>query len=66
MAVRPLAFGARFVEKGRTVRILPDPADPRRYAVKVSRPGGASRTSQHRTAAEALREFATAWRARLH
>jgi len=66
MACRPLAFGARFVEGERTVRIAANARDPRRYTVEVSRKGGPSRRREHPSLVEALRDFAAAWRARLN
>ncbi len=66
MARRPIAFGARFTENGRTVRVQANPRDPRRYTVEVSRRGGATRRSDHPTLVDALRDFADAWRSRLH
>ncbi len=66
MASRPFAFGARFSEKGRTVRIRQSAATPGRYAVERSQRGGATRVSEHPSLVAAIREFAAAWRGRLH
>jgi hypothetical protein len=66
MAVRPLAFGARFAHRGRTVRLRREPQHPQRYAVEVTTPGAAPRVSRHASLADARRAFAAAWRARLH
>jgi len=65
MATRPFAFGARFVENGRTVRLEPDPRAPGRWAVETRR-DGSSRRSEHASLADAVRHFAASWRARLH
>ncbi|HKJ23574.1 MAG TPA: hypothetical protein VKB65_02040 [Myxococcota bacterium] len=65
MATRPFAFGARFVEKGRTVRIQADPLGTGRYTVEASC-GGSSRRTEHASLTDAVRHFAATWRARLH
>ena len=65
MAVRPFALGARFVENGRTVRLQPDLQAAGRYTVETSREGSSDVTA-HADVAAAVREFAAAWRARLH
>lgn len=66
MAVRPLAFGARFVHRDRTLRIQADPAAPGRYAVEELRRDGPPRVTGHASLASAIRQFAAAWRSRLH
>lgn len=66
MACRPLTFGARFTEKGRTVRVRASGRDPRRYTVEVSGRGRKTRRRQHASLALAIRDFADAWRSRLH
>ena len=66
MATRPFAFGARFTEKGRTVRVSASPRDPRRYHVEVSRNGRRTRKQEHGSLVDAMRDFAQAWRGRLH
>ena len=66
MAVRPLVFGARFKQSGRTVRIQAKANDPRRYVVEVESRGGRSRRQEHASLGGALRDFASAWRARLN
>lgn len=66
MSMRPLAFGVRFRDKGRTVRVRQDPTTPSRYTVEVSRGGRGVRSAEHASLASALRDFAAAWRARLH
>ncbi|MGH0034898.1 MAG: hypothetical protein ACQGVK_07710 [Myxococcota bacterium] len=66
MACRPLTFGARFKDKGRTVRVVGSPRDPSRYTVEVSRKGGKTRRTEHGSLPSALRDFAQAWRDRLN
>jgi len=66
MTCRPLAFGARFTENRRTVRLRQDPAAPDRYAVEIVREGEAPRVTHHDTLPDAVRRFSAAWRARLH
>lgn len=66
MAIRPFAFGARFRDKGRTVKVHTADRDTRCYVVEVSREGGRSRRSEHASLPAAVHEFARAWRGRLH
>jgi len=68
MATRPLAFGVRLrdKEKGRTVRVLQDQRDPRRYRVEDSRKGGKTQQREHGSLASALSDLASSWRKRLH
>jgi hypothetical protein len=66
MASRPLTFGLRYREKGRTVRVRASDRDPRRYVVEVGKRGGRKRRSEHSSLAGALRDFAASWRSRLH
>jgi hypothetical protein len=68
MATRPLAFGVRLCDKGkgRTVRVLQDPRDPRRYRVEDSRKGSKTRQREHGSLAGALSDLASSWRKRLH
>lgn len=65
MALRPLAFGARFRSRGRTVKIDTDECS-RRYVVQVERAGRDAERREHATQHGALRDFVAAWRARLH
>ena len=65
MARRPLAFGLRFRDEGRTLRVRSNPRDPKRYVVEDRRPSK-SRQRDHETLAEALRDFASTWRGRLN
>lgn len=66
MACRPLAFGARFSENGRTVQLRQDPAAPSRYAVEIRQDGEPPRVSEHASLPAAVRRFSAAWRARLN
>jgi len=68
MAIRPLAFGVRLrdQEKGRTVRVLQDQRDPRRYRVEDSRKGSKTQQREHGSLAGALGDLASSWRKRLH
>ncbi len=66
MATRPLAFGVRLRDKGRTVRLLQDRRDPHRYRVEESREGGKTQRREHDSLSGALRDLASSWRKRLH
>ena len=66
MALRPLSFGLRFREKGRTVRVHSSPRDPKRYVVEVERSGEKTRRRDHPSLAAAVQDFAQSWRDRLH
>ena len=66
MALRPLCFGVRFREKGRTVKVVASARDPKRYVVEVEQRGRATRRSDHPSLADAVHHFARSWRARLH
>ena len=66
MARRPLAFGVRFRDKGRTLRVRGDEGSRRRYVVEDAREGHALRRREHSSLSAALRDFAGTWRARLH
>lgn len=66
MAVRPLVFGARFTQSGRTVRVRARSADRSRYVVEVERGERPARRREHGSLTAALADFAAAWRARLH
>ncbi len=68
MATRPLAFGVRLrdKEKGRTVRVLQDQRDPRRYRVEDSRKGGKTQQREHSSLAGALSDHDSRLRNRLH
>jgi len=68
MATRPLAFGVRLRDKtqNRTVRVLQDQRDPRRYHVEESRKGRKTQQREHGSLAGALSDLASSWRKRLH
>jgi len=68
MATRPLAFGVKMRDKARdrTVRVLQDRRDPRRYRVEDSRKGGVAQRREHGSLAGALSDLASSWRKRLH
>ena len=66
MATRPLAFGARFRHQGRTLRVHGTHAEGRGFVVEDHRSGRPTRRRAHPSLAEALRDFAASWRARLH
>ena len=65
MATRPLAFGIRFGDKARSVRVRTNQSDPKRYTVEVRR-GKRSKSRDHDSLGDAVRDFASAWRSRLH
>jgi hypothetical protein len=66
MATRPLVFGLRFRDKGRTLRVRPHEGRPDRYVIEDRRGGGETRRREHPSLSCALRDFATTWRHRLH
>ena len=66
MAVRPLVFGARLRDRGRTVRIRAQQGDARRYVVEDAEKGRATRRRDHASLGGALRDLANTWRSRLH
>ena len=66
MAIRPFAFGARFVDKGRTVRVRTVERDRRSYVVEVERKGKRTQRRDHGSLPSAVRDFAQAWRDRLN
>ena len=66
MASRPLTFGIRFREKGRTVRLQASKQDPNRYLVEIDACGQKARRREHSSLGGAVRDFAAAWRGRLH
>jgi len=68
MATRPLAFGVKLRDprSGRTLRVLQDRRDPRRYRVEESRKGGTAQEREHGSLAGALSDLAASWRRRLH
>ena len=66
MAMRPFTFGARFVDKGRTVRVTAVAKDPQRYVVEVARSGQKTRRREHASLGGAVKDFASSWRGRLN
>jgi len=66
MARRPLAFGIRFRDKGRTLRVRGYEGSERGYLVEDARRGRATLRRDHTSLASALRDFAATWRGRLH
>jgi hypothetical protein len=66
MATRPLAFGVRFRDKGRTLKVRPHRRDPGRYVVEDSGAGRGTKHRDHATLSGALRDLAATWRGRLH
>jgi hypothetical protein len=66
MSIRPLAFGVRLRDKGRTVRVRANEKKPGRYLVEDSRDGGRNRKREHASLTDALRDAAASWRERLN
>ena len=66
MALRPFAFGVRLRDKGRTVRVIQDRRDPKKFQVEDRKNGGKTRKSEHGSLGGALRDAAATWRGRLH
>jgi hypothetical protein len=66
MAARPLVFGLRFRDKGRTLLVRPHEGKPDRYVIEDRRGGDQTRRREHASLSDALRDFATTWRHRLH
>ena len=66
MALRPLAFGIRLTEKGRSVRVRNQDRDPSGYVVEDSRRGQKTRRREHSSLAGALKDAASTWRMRLN
>ena len=66
MALKPFAFGVRFRDKGRTVRVRSLAKCPGRYVVEDRRSGRDTRQREHGSLNGALRDFASTWRQRLH
>jgi hypothetical protein len=64
MARRPLAFGIRFRDKGRTLRVRGNEGSG--YVVEDARGGRPALRRDHSQLASALRDFAATWRGRLH
>lgn len=66
MASRPFAFGARFRDKGRTLKVRVLDPSTGRYAVEDRSREGKLRRREHDSLADAVRDFAHTWRCRLH
>ena len=66
MALRPLAFGIRLRDKGRTLRVHNDPLNPRLYVLEDVREGDETRIRWHSSVSEAVEDAASTWRKRLH
>ena len=65
MALRPLVFGARLKEKGRSVRVRAGQGASGGYVVEETR-GRKTRRREHASLEGALRDLATRWRGRLN
>jgi len=63
MASRPLAFGIRLRDKGRTVKVR---QVERRYVVEVTQDGSDTRRREHGSLGGAIRDAASSWRQRLN
>jgi hypothetical protein len=66
MALRPLAFGIRFRDRDRTLRVRMNDGSARSYLVEETRRGRPALRRSHGSLTSALRDFAASWRARLH
>ena len=66
MALRPFAFGVKLRDKGRTVRVIQDERDPKKFKVQDARKGAKSREREHTSLGGALRDAASTWRGRLN
>ena len=65
MKIRPLTFGVRLRDKGRTLRVQANERKPGRYVVEDSRKKR-TRSREHASLSEALKDFAATWRGRLN
>ncbi len=66
MALKPLAFGVRFSDKGRSVRVRSQGQRPGCYVVEDRPKGRGIRQREHSSLNGALRDFAATWRQRLN
>ncbi len=66
MAKRPLTCGIRYGAQGRTVQVRADRRDPSRYVLEVRGSGKRVVRREHGSLGSALKDFASAWRHRLH
>ncbi len=63
MVTRPLAFGIRLRDKGRTVKVR---QVERKYLVEDTRDGSRTRRREHASLSAAIRDAASTWRQRLN
>jgi hypothetical protein len=66
MAKRPLTFGMRLRDKGRTVRVRDRGDASGRYVVEDEQKGRETRRRVHASLQSALADTASTWRGRLH
>jgi hypothetical protein len=66
MAMRPLSFGVRMRDGGRTLRVRRSGGTARGYVVEDGDTRRPTRRRDHPSLEGALRDLASAWRARLH
>jgi hypothetical protein len=60
---KPLSFGIRLRDKGRTLRVR---QDRQKYVVEDSSDGTRTRRREHASLSGAIRDAACTWRERLH
>ncbi len=63
MATKPLAFGIRLRDKGRTVKVR---QVERKYVVEDARDSRRTRRREHASLSGAIRDAASTWRQRLN
>jgi hypothetical protein len=66
MAKRPLTFGVRLRDKGRTVRVRDRGGASGGYVVEDAQKGRKTRRRVHESLQSALADTASTWRGRLH
>jgi len=66
MAIRPVAFGLRLRDKGRTVSVRHQSRSPRSTVVIDAQDGRETRRRHHASLLAALGDAAASWRNRLH
>ena len=66
MATRPLLFGLRLRDKGRTVRVRRKSGRAGGYVVEDARDGSQTRSREHASLGAAIADAASTWRHRLH
>ncbi len=64
MAIKPLTFGIRLRDKGRTVRV--QKSEKRGFVVEDAQKGRGTRRRSHGSLGGAVRDAASTWRGRLH